>query len=118
MPVEIEHPLTGVIQPYSLYRNLSKRIWLLLFGKGPNIKGRATWTRGSGGNDENGPVISSTGMAHLEKNGSTQSGERIGGGSGDLVLTLDAGISNPVYSDLVSTVQPPSMRALVLIKSF
>ena len=84
----------------------------------PNIKGTATWTRGGGGTDEQGPQITSSGIVNLVKKGSTQSGERIGGGPGDIALSIDAGRLNPLYSDSVSTVRVDALRVLSLIKAF
>lgn len=84
----------------------------------PNIKGTATWTRGGGGTDEQGPQITSSGIVNLVKKGSSQSGERIGGGTGDIALSIDAGRLNPLYSDSVSTVRVDALRVLSLIKAF
>lgn len=89
-----------------------------IFGDYPNIKGTATWTRGGGGTDEQGPQITSSGIVNLVKKGSSQSGERIGGGTGDIALSIDAGRLNPLYSDSVSTVRVDALRVLSLIKAF
>ena len=42
----------------------------------------------------------------------------IGGGTGDITLSIDAGRLNPLYSDSVSTVRVDALRVLSLIKAF
>ena len=81
----------------------------------PNIKGTATWTRGGGGSDDQGPGISSSGIVNLVKNGSSQAEGRFGA-PGDLALSIDAGRLNPLYSDLVTTVQPAGVYVQFLIR--
>lgn len=66
--------------------------------------------------DEQGPSINSSGIIKLVKNGTSQSGEKIGGGAGDLALTIDVSTFNPLFSNLVSTVQPASVRGYMLIR--
>lgn len=73
----------------------------------PNITGQAAWSMGtSAGNST--PIISSSGCISLTNSGTSCALPQ--SGAGDLTLAINANQSSSVYSDSITTVQPPSVR--------
>lgn len=103
-------PLIEETHAPSLFRNRSNRIRLLLFGRLPNMIGGF------------GTFLSReeiTQWGALQSEPSVNSA--VQGGAGSVIdrnLVINASLQNPIYRNDVSTVQPASIRALVLIRSF
>lgn len=83
----------------------------------PNILGRGQWTRGSGGTTSSGPIIASSGSLIVQKGGTSQTESTGIDAPGDMILEINASLSNQVYG-ASETVQPAGLYGLYLIRSY
>ena len=83
----------------------------------PNIWGRGQWTRGGGGTDSSGPEVYSSGSVIVQKGGTTQTASIENVAPGDIILEINASLSNQVYG-ASETVQPTGLYGLYLIRAY
>ena len=83
--------------------------------KFPNILGKGEWTRGGGGS--NGPTVYSSGSLIVKKGGISQTFYDVNAYPGDMILEINASLSNQVYG-ASETVQPAGLYGLYLIRSY
>lgn len=110
-PFETMQPLTGTTQPPSHFLNRSKRIVLVLFG--PNMTGGYSHIYPT----VREPVVS--GALYHTNNGTQLSTSQLTGRTDEPTgIQFNASRSSAVYKSDVSTVQPASLRALILVRAF
>lgn len=83
----------------------------------PNIWGRGLWTRGGGGTDSSGPEVYSSGSVIVQKGGTSQTASIENVAPGDIILEINASLSNQVYG-ASETVQPTGLYGLYLIRAY
>ena len=83
----------------------------------PNIWGRGQWTRGGGGTDSSGPEVYSSGSVIVQKGGTSQTASIENVAPGDIILEINAFLSNQVYG-ASETVQPTGLYGLYLIRAY
>lgn len=83
----------------------------------PNIWGKGQWTRGGGGSDSSGPQVFSSGSVIVQKGGTSQTDSAGIVSPGDIILEINASLSNQVYG-ASETVQPAGLYGLYLIRSY
>lgn len=83
----------------------------------PNILGQGQWSRGGGGTDSTGPIVSSSGSLIVQKGGSSQADSTGIDAPGDMILKINASLSNQVYG-ASETVQPAGLYGLSLIRAY
>ena len=90
---------------------------LLRYSDGPNIWGKGQWTRGGGGTDSSGPTVFSSGSVIVQKGGTSQTDSAGFVALGDIILEINASLSNQVYG-ASETVQPAGLYGLYLIRAY
>ena len=83
----------------------------------PNILGKGQWSRGGGGTDSTGPIVSSSGSLIVQKGGTSQTDSPGIDAPGDMILEINASLSNQVYG-ASETVQPAGLYGLNLIRAY
>lgn len=81
------------------------------------VWGRGQWTRGGGGTDSSGPEVYSSGSVIVQKGGTSQTASIENVAPGDIILEINASLSNQVYG-ASETVQPTGLYGLYLIRAY
>lgn len=90
---------------------------LLRYSERPNIWGKGGWSRGGGGTGSSGPIVFSSGSVIVQKNGTSQTDSAGFEAPGDIILEINASLSNQVYG-ASETVQPAGLYGLYLIRAY